>query len=62
MNMKMSDELLDAEVSRRGFMKTTALGGLAVASSTFALPFTRLASAADAITPVQKTWYGVPVP
>ena len=54
MNMKMPNELLDAEVSRRGLMKTTALGGLAIASSAFTLPFTRLVSAADAIAPTQE--------
>lgn len=51
MKIKAPDALLNAKVSRRGLVKTSAIGGLAAASSTFALPFTRIASAADAITP-----------
>ncbi|MGL4430891.1 MAG: dimethylsulfoxide reductase subunit A [Silvania sp.] len=48
MKMKTPDALLAAEVSRRGLMKTTAIGGLAVASSALTLPFSRLVSAAEA--------------
>jgi anaerobic dimethyl sulfoxide reductase subunit A len=33
MKIKAPDALLAAEVSRRGLMKTTAIGGLAMASS-----------------------------
>ena len=50
MKIKTPDALLAAEVSRRGLMKTTAIGGLAVASSAFTLPFSRLASAAESVT------------
>ncbi|MGF7448569.1 twin-arginine translocation signal domain-containing protein, partial [Klebsiella michiganensis] len=35
MKTKTSDALLAAEVSRRGLMKTTAIGGLAMASCAF---------------------------
>ncbi|MEA7520322.1 twin-arginine translocation signal domain-containing protein, partial [Salmonella enterica subsp. enterica serovar Virginia] len=41
--------VLAAEVSRRGLVKTTAIGGLAMASSAFTLPFTRIANAAEAM-------------
>ena len=51
MKIKAPDALLAAEVSRRGLVKTTAIGGLAVASSAFSLPFSRMASAAEAIAP-----------
>jgi len=53
MKMKTPEALLAAEVSRRGLMKTTAIGGLAVASSAFTLPFSRLASAAQAAETVK---------
>ncbi len=55
MKIKAPDALLAAEVSRRGLMKTTAIGGLAMASSAFTLPFTRIAHAADALAPVNET-------
>ncbi len=42
MKTKIPDAMLAAEVSRRGLVKTTAIGGLAVASSAFTLPFTRM--------------------
>lgn len=51
MNNKTPDALLAAEISRRGLMKGTAIGGLALAGSTFSLPFSRLACAADTIAP-----------
>lgn len=51
MKIKAPEALMAAEVTRRGLMKTTAIGGLAVASSAFTLPFTQLASAADALSP-----------
>ncbi|SUX74608.1 anaerobic dimethyl sulfoxide reductase chain A [Citrobacter freundii] len=35
MKTKIPDAVLAAEVSRRGLVKTTAIGGLAVASSAF---------------------------
>lgn len=41
MKTKIPDAVLAAEVSRRGLVKTTAIGGLAMASSAFTLPFTR---------------------
>lgn len=45
MKTKIPDAVLAAEVSRRGLVKTTAIGGLAMASSAFTLPFTRIANA-----------------
>ncbi|MCU6670899.1 dimethylsulfoxide reductase subunit A [Enterobacteriaceae bacterium H4N4] len=57
MKLKTPEALLAAEVSRRGLMKTTAIGGLAVASSAFTLPFSRLVSATDivpAVKPAEK--------
>jgi anaerobic dimethyl sulfoxide reductase subunit A len=53
MKTKIPDAVLAAEVSRRGLVKTTAIGGLAVASSAFTLPFTRIANAAEALNPKQ---------
>ncbi|WP_122991009.1 molybdopterin-dependent oxidoreductase, partial [Escherichia coli] len=53
MKTKIPDAMLAAEVSRRGLVKTTAIGGLAVASSAFTLPFTRIANAAEALNPTQ---------
>lgn len=61
MKTKTSDALLAAEVSRRGLMKTTAIGGLAMASSAFTLPFTRIAQAAATSTPPAKRSPGAPV-
>ena len=55
MKTKTSDALLAAEVSRRGLMKTTAIGGLAMASSAFTLPFTRIAHAAESVDPASET-------
>ena len=55
MKIKTPDALLAAEVSRRGLMKTTAIGGLAMASSAFTLPFTRIAHAADNLNPANET-------
>ena len=37
MKIKAPDALLAAEVSRRGLMKTTAIGGLAMASNALTL-------------------------
>lgn len=37
MKIKAPEALMAAEVTRRGLMKTTAIGGLAVASSAFTL-------------------------
>ncbi len=51
MKKKISDALLTAEVSRRSLVKTTAIGGLALASSTFTAPFTRIANAAESLSP-----------
>lgn len=39
MKIKAPEALMAAEVTRRGLMKTTAIGGLAVASSAFTLSF-----------------------
>lgn len=63
MKTKIPDAVLAAEVSRRGLVKTTAIGGLAMASSAFTLPFTRIANAAEAISlakPARKS-SGAPV-
>ncbi len=54
MKTKIPDAVLAAEVSRRGLVKTTAIGGLAMASSAFTLPFTRIANAAEAISPAKN--------
>lgn len=54
MKIKAPDALLAAEVSRRGLMKTTAIGGLALASNALTLPFTRLAHAADTPAPANE--------
>lgn len=43
--------ILAAEVSRRKLVQTTAIGGLAAATSTFSLPFSRLAFAAPTVNP-----------
>jgi len=51
MEHKTPNGLLDVEVSRRGLVKTSALGGLAVASSAFTLPFSHYVSAAEALSP-----------
>lgn len=53
MKTKIPDAVLAAEVSRRGLVKTTAIGGLAMASSAFTLPFTRIVNAAEAISPAK---------
>ncbi|UMG84913.1 twin-arginine translocation signal domain-containing protein [Klebsiella pneumoniae] len=43
MKTKIPDAvLLAVEVSRRGLVKTTAIGGLAMASSALTLPFSRI--------------------
>ena len=55
MKTKIPDAMMAAEVSRRGLVKTTAIGGLAMASSAFTLPFTRIANAAEALSPVQAS-------
>lgn len=57
MKTKIPDAVLAAEVSRRGLVKTTAIGGLAMASSAFTLPFTRIANAAEAISPTKTATY-----
>ena len=54
MKIKAPDALLAAEVSRRGLMKTTAIGGLALASNALTLPFTRLSHAADTPAPASE--------
>ncbi len=42
MKTKIPDAVLAAEVSRRGLVKTTAIGGLAMASSALTLPLVGL--------------------
>ena len=54
MKIKAPDALLAAEVSRRGLMKTTAIGGLALASNALTLPFSRMAHAADTPAPASE--------
>ena len=51
MKTKIPDAVLAAEVSRRGLVKTTAIGGLAMASSALTLPFSRIAHAVDSAIP-----------
>ena len=51
MKTKIPDAVLAAEVSRRGLVKTTAIGGLAMASSALTLPFSRIAHAVDVANP-----------
>ena len=50
MKIKAPEALMAAEVTRRGLMKTTAIGGPPLPAVP-SLPFTRLASAADALSP-----------
>ena len=54
MKIKAPDALLAAEVSRRGLMKTTAIGGLALASNALTLPFTRLSPAPGTPAPASE--------
>lgn len=42
---------MKANISRRSLVKSSAIGSLAFASSAFTLPFTRIARAADGMTP-----------
>jgi anaerobic dimethyl sulfoxide reductase subunit A len=52
MESKTPDTLLDVEVSRRGLVKTGAIGGLAVAGSALTLPFSRFVSATESLSPL----------
>lgn len=54
MKTKIPDAVLAAEVSRRGLVKTTAIGGLAMASSALTLPFSRIAHAVDSAIPTKS--------
>ena len=45
MKAKTPNAILSAQVSRRKLVQTTAIGGLAAASSAFTLPFSRMAFA-----------------
>ena len=54
MKTKIPDAVLAAEVSRRGLVKTTAIGGLAMASSALTLPFSRIANAVDSAIPTKS--------
>lgn len=47
---------MTAEISRRSLMKTSALGSLALASSAFTLPFSRIACAAEAPVEEKAVW------
>lgn len=42
---------MKANISRRSLVKSSAIGSLALASSAFTLPFTRIARGADGMTP-----------
>lgn len=42
---------MTATISRRSLVKTSAISGLALASSAFTLPFSRIAHAADGLSP-----------
>ncbi len=55
MESKTPDVLLDVEVSRRGLVKTGVIGGLAVASSAFTLPFSRYVHAAKSLAPISSS-------
>lgn len=54
MKTKIPDAVLAAEESRRGLVKTTAIGGLAMASSALTLPFSRIAHAVDSAIPTKS--------
>lgn len=54
MKTKIPDAVLAAEVSRRGLVKTTAIGGPAMASSALTLPFSRIAHAVDSAIPTKS--------
>ncbi|MBV7403665.1 dimethylsulfoxide reductase subunit A [Enterobacter sp. ENT03] len=51
MKISVPEAFLNAGVSRRSLMKTSAIGGLAAASSALSLPFSRIARAAEALAP-----------
>lgn len=46
MKITNPEALMAASISRRSLVKTSAIGSLALASSTFTLPFSRIAHAA----------------
>lgn len=54
MKTKIPNAVLAAEVSRRGLVKTTAIGGPAMASSALTLPFSRIAHAVDSAIPTKS--------
>lgn len=54
MRTKIPDAILAAEVGRCGLVKTTAIGGLATASSASTLPFSRIAYAVDSAIPAKS--------
>lgn len=54
MKTKIPDAVLAAEESRRGLVKTTVIGGLAMASSALTLPFSRIAHAVDSAIPTKS--------
>lgn len=54
MKTKIPDAVLAAEESRRGLVKTTAIGGLAMASIALTLPFSRIAHAVDSAIPTKS--------
>lgn len=61
MKTKTSDALLAAEVSRRGLMKTTAIGGLAMAAALLPYPSRALPKPQTTSTPPAKRSPGAPV-
>ncbi len=54
MKTKIPDAVLAAEESRRGLVKTTAMGSMAMASSALTLPFSRIAHAVDSAIPTKS--------
>lgn len=55
MKTKIPDAVLAAEVSRRGLVKTTAIGGLAMASSALTLPLVGLRTLSIALFQQNQT-------
>ncbi|HBA1513319.1 TPA: molybdopterin-dependent oxidoreductase, partial [Citrobacter koseri] len=51
MKITTPEALMTATISRRSLVKTSAISGLALASSAFTLPFSRIARAADGLSP-----------
>lgn len=54
MKTKIPDAVLAAEVSRRGLVKTTAIGGLAMHQQRINITFSRIAHAVDSAIPTKS--------